>query len=118
MSRKDDLIRTAKEVTLTLDNFQFAAAIDWDVQTDIRYLADILSANFRLPSESMTKIKISYPSTWWQHVKQDLFPNWLKSRYPVVYKDEIIDSRVAYTKISMPNQPHFKYLRKVFRDEI
>jgi len=116
MNNKDiiekDVIETAKTVALSLDNFGLAVNINWEVYRDIRYLSSILSASFRLPSESMTTIKISYPSNWWQHLKKDLAPKWFLNRYPVVNETEIIDSRVAYTKISIPNLPNFRYLQR------
>lgn len=31
---------------------------------------------------------ISYPTSWWQHFKQDVMPKWFVKRYPVKLKTE------------------------------
>lgn len=31
-----------------------------------------------------------WPASWWQHFKQDCFPEWAKARWPVRYKSQDI----------------------------
>jgi hypothetical protein len=50
-------------------------------------------------------LAVHYPLTWWQHFKQDCFPNWALRRWPVLKKMET----KTFTFKTVALFPDFKY---------
>lgn len=46
--------------------------------------------------ESVQRREISYPRDWWESFKERWFPDWVLSKWPVVYTKVIIDVRAIY----------------------
>ena len=69
---------------------------------------NILFRNY-VASEVQKKIQIQYPKDWWNAFKERWFPNWLKWRYPVIYRKHDFSPKVLYPfmKISLPNERRF-----------
>jgi hypothetical protein len=40
------------------------------------------------------ELTVSYPSTWWQAFKERYFPMWLRSKFPIAYKEVTKTKRV------------------------
>lgn len=41
------------------------------------------------PEITRVRHVIRWPASWWQHVKEDLFPVWVKRRWPVQFAEHI-----------------------------
>jgi hypothetical protein len=52
---------------------------------------------------------IKYPLNWIEAFKERWFPKYLKSLWPIKYKEHIISARVLYPnlKASLPDEPQF-----------
>ncbi len=48
---------------------------------------------------------ISWPRTWWDHLKQDLFPLWVKARWPVDYEEHVYWEEVPTEQCQASVQP-------------
>jgi hypothetical protein len=68
--------------------------------------------------------KFAAPATWWDHVKERFFPAWLVRRFPIKYREEIVeaiamlpdlDLRIPshQTTIAIQTVPGATYSRKV-----
>src|SRR4030042_1995333 len=42
-----------------------------------------------------------FPSTWWQHFKQDYFPDWLLGGFPMQYEHKVMYARTEKKKLTM-----------------
>jgi hypothetical protein len=66
--------------------------------------------------ESKTvKLEIKVPTSWWQHLKQDHFPQWAVKKWPVRYKTESksyqFDVKALFPELQMNTPPHLgKYV--------
>lgn len=40
----------------------------------------------RIIEDKEVTLHVSYPKNWFEHFKEEKFPNWLKKRFPVKYK--------------------------------
>jgi hypothetical protein len=43
--------------------------------------------------------EVSYPSDWWQAIKEHFAPKWFTQKYPIIYKCFIWDVRALYPTI-------------------
>lgn len=60
-------------------------------------------------AEQHKHIEIKYPEDWWQAFKHRWYPDWLLKRYPIRYKEHIIDVKAFYPgyKVSIPEREIF-----------
>lgn len=56
--------------------------------------------------ETLGTLEIAHPATWWQMLKEQHAPDWLKRRWPVRYTTETYDARALYPKLAMPDEKH------------
>ena len=57
----------------------------------VRFVTDVLVR----PGEEETELlSFAVPATWWQHLKQDVFPAWLLRRFPV--RTTTLERRIRY----------------------
>ncbi len=63
-------------------------------------------------TEKLDEAVVEYPASWWQHVKQDLFPEWILSMFPVVHEKVTIDIKAAYPLVSLPEEESYVYFTK------
>jgi len=57
-----------------------------------------------------------FPEDWWQAFKERWFPQWLKKRYPVKYKQIVINARALYPSYKAVVPDHQPVLR-IYRVE-
>jgi len=65
--------------------------------------------------QKLEQREVSYPSTWWDAVKERFFPAWLLVRFPVTYKILRLEGWATYPKLSLPGQETF-YIERLFED--
>lgn len=93
---------------------------DWSHH--VGFLADSMVFQFKMHVytedlyDKTFDVSVETPATWWQHLKEDLFPSWLKARFPVRYKQTMKTIRQrafeAYPKLKIghPNEPSFRHV--------
>jgi hypothetical protein len=64
----------------------------------------VFSVRKRFAYEDLSRVSVMWPASWWQHVKQDLFPDWLKQKFPVQFRKVIYDARAYYPSVSLPDK--------------
>jgi len=64
----------------------------------------------RLPVQNLGRDGVEYPKDWWQAFKDRWFPLWAKKRWPVIMHKFIVDFKVAYMDLAIPDkQTRFYY---------
>lgn len=58
--------------------------------------------------ESLQRQEIKYPRDWWQAFRERWFPAWWLKRYPVKYREIVLDVKAIYPtfKPSVPNREY------------
>lgn len=85
----------------------------------IEYLCDDVCFTFKTHvygEEKETVIK--YPINWFQAFKEEWFPDFLIKKYPIIYKQHNIKTKIIYPTIRS-NEPELKYheVRSIKLDE-
>lgn len=53
--------------------------------------------------ENLGTKTFQWPLNWWEHFKQDWFPEWLLVRFPIKYEIKEIHGECFYPEISIPD---------------
>jgi hypothetical protein len=105
--------RRITHLELNAANFEVTRLID-EVVGDM-----VLTLTHRRAVQHLRESVAKYPATWWQHVKERFFPEWLKRKFPVVYTHVLVDAQVFYDKIAVPQQTtEFKIAKVSFKEDI
>jgi len=56
--------------------------------------------------ETLGTLEVKHPATWFQMLKEQHAPYWLKRRWPVRYVYQKYDARALYPKLSLPDEAH------------
>lgn len=99
--------------TIVLEKLKFAlfralSAEEIDATVDVSmhtsFIANEMVVRLRsfIWSSKIDAVRIKYPEDWWQAFKERWFPGWLKVKYPVGYKQHVIDFYATY--------PEYKYV--------
>jgi len=54
-------------------------------------------------SRKCQRVEIKYPLTAWDHIKQDYFPEYLKSKFPPKYQVEVFEQIEIFPELKMNN---------------
>ena len=65
--------------------------------------------------ETLGTLEIEHPATWFQMLKEQHAPHWLKRRWPVRHDTEAYDARALYPKLAMPDEEHNRVWVKTYR---
>lgn len=111
MSRPDDIVTYR---TIRLDKIRLGlsfcvsklALMDAEVQTE--FIDNIIHYQLRgfLWGEKAGRYSFRAPADWWQAVRERWWPRFVLVRWPVKYRDEVIEVTAIYPdlKISMPEE--------------
>jgi len=55
--------------------------------------------------EAVHEVSVEYPSSAWQHIKQDFAPQWFKNKFPVKYTTKTLCAEVCYPFINHELDP-------------
>ena len=66
--------------------------------------------------ETLGTLEVKHPATWFQMLKEQYAPYWLKRRWPVRYDIERWDARVLYPLVSLPDETHNRVWVRNYRD--
>jgi hypothetical protein len=75
------------------------------------HMMSAVMANFHAfvwaESKSAKHIEVKYPCDWKEAFKERWFPKWLLNRYPVKYKEIVLDVKAIYPefRFAMKNTP-------------
>jgi len=50
--------------------------------------------------------RFAAPATWWDHVKERFFPLWLKRRFPIRYREEIVEATAMLPSLALDIPGH------------
>jgi len=56
--------------------------------------------------ETLGTLEVERPATWFQMLKEQYAPYWLKRRWPVRYAYQKYDARALYPLVSLPDETH------------
>ena len=87
----DRNLKKLKYVVLQWLDKEFMVSVDFSMHTS--FLTDNLVMRVRgfVWAEEIDVVDIRYPRDWWQAFKERWFPRWLRTRYPVEYKEHHVD---------------------------
>jgi len=73
-----------------------------------RYFADetVVMIQEIVAGEYVHAPAVTYPSGWFEAVKEHFLPAWAKKRWPVVYNQVEWEVRVIYPQLSLPHDKH------------
>jgi hypothetical protein len=116
-----DQLETAWQVVLEKTKLKFQSAITQEAILDsiafdvyIDHTLDAVIMEFTRYITSETIEEISYPTTWWDAVKERFFPKTALKKFPVKYTR--ITAKALYPKISLPREDHvikFQIMKRV-----
>ena len=73
----------------------------------------VLDIKQKVYGETSGVLEIKQPATWFQMLKAQHAPCWLKRRWPVRYTTEKCDARALYPKLCYPGEFHnYAWVRK------
>jgi hypothetical protein len=52
--------------------------------------------------ETVPEVDVTYPSTWWDAVKDRWFPSWSRQWFPVEYRRIKVDKHTLFPSIEIP----------------
>lgn len=64
----------------------------------VRQLSAEMLARKLVRDHYSTTRGVDVPATWWQHLKDDHAPGWLKKRWPVRHKSIKVDLHIDFTR--------------------
>lgn len=67
-------------------------------------------------ADAPKQIKVSYPSTWWQHFKQRWFPKWVLKKWPVKLTIKIMEAQHYYPNLPQTCPENLAQIRMVIRE--
>lgn len=56
--------------------------------------------------ETLGTLEVKHPATWFQMLKEQYAPYWLKQHWPMRYAYQKYDARALYPKLSLPDEVH------------
>jgi len=68
--------------------------------------------------ETLGTLEVKRPATWFQMLKEQHAPYWLKRRWPVRYAYQKYDARALYPKVSLPDEVHNRVWRGPYEPEV
>lgn len=80
--------------------------VDAEVERRLKAASDAAKLAAVKPSTCRMTRTVRWPSTWWQHVKEDLFPVSWKRRWPVQYSEQQWFEEVTIDGTPMPIVRH------------
>jgi len=102
----DPLDYTWEEIKLDIErigaDFKLPANFHCEVERS-HILGEIVRTWADIPTLQMQRHEISFPSDWWEAVKERWFPEWLLKRYPVEYTKRVFDARLAFPEYHIEN---------------
>lgn len=86
MSKKNSKNVEAKPIfTIKIEGYDKINTVGDLLDREIKFRQDMAE---KLLDKAFTVSRtVRWPKTWWQHVKEDLFPDWAKSKWPVEYDE-------------------------------
>lgn len=122
----DLVLKPIKVVVIERFGAFAAESMRFDLHSDIQSAdwVGMLWTYFAAESlkERTEEVCFSQPATWWQHFKQDVFPEWLLARFPVRQKQtvrrvhfEAVEVYPRFSKV-MPNEAVDSRTRIIVRD--
>ena len=67
--------------------------------------------------ETLGTLEVPHPATWFQMLKEQYAPYWLKRHWPVRYAYQKYDARALYPKLALPDEEHNRVWLKRGRRE-
>lgn len=80
--------------------YELEHVVDADAYIDQVAHRFVMEMNAYYWSDDLKQWTVRYPATWWDHVKQDLMPDWLQELWPVRYIVHEFSARVVYPWLS------------------
>jgi hypothetical protein len=63
--------------------------------------------------QDLESFSIQHPKDWWEAVKERFMPEWLKTKFPVVYARHQINPKALFPHVKAPpNQPYIFWFSK------
>ena len=95
-------------LTYIADELLDAFALPPIVDLQRRFFRDIVAARIKqdVYGETLGTLEVERPATWFQMLKEQYAPYWLKRRWPVRYTVERHDARALYPLVSLPDETH------------
>ena len=95
-----------------------------DVSVDVDETAKAIMGNIVLQvhgtvwaeNESVRRQVVSYPHDWWQAVRERWLPAWMLKRWPIVYKDIVLDVKAIYPNFR-PAVPGERVVLHIMRED-
>lgn len=103
-----------EEIKLIVKKYCTSARVTHDIMSEITpvFINDWMSNSLLIElhtniyCKDETETRISYPSSWWQHVRQRFYPKWLLRRYPVKKEYHVVKYISAYPTIYVDKEAH------------
>lgn len=110
---KLEKVRLGLECALEKEWLDVSVVIDADSTVE----EIVLRARGLMLAEQYKHIEIKYPDGWKQAFKERWYPSWLLKRYPVKYKECIIDVKALYPgyKATIPDQEAHLHIYHYYR---
>jgi hypothetical protein len=102
---------TMRELSMVANNAELIPRIDHTIDTLFLSLRSWILAG----KHAEQWCEISYPETWWEHVKHDLAPAWFLRRWPVKYKIERVRTHgethvCPHADVKWPDNQHLEFI--------
>jgi len=66
----------------------------------------VMSIKQEVYGETLGTLETKHSATWFQMLKEQHAPYWLKRRWPIRYTYQIYDARALYPKLALPDEKH------------
>lgn len=116
---------TIEKVVLQRKQFYLEQAIDErllqtmkvDEYRDI-FGNDMIIKSFRtfIAGETLKRLTVTYPRSWWDGFKKDLFPAWLLKRYPAKMTATQLEADALYPNVSLPEDQFLIVMHRTSHD--
>lgn len=110
-----------KRIDLDLAQFGLTATNTYVEEFDDRMMGLMVRRLVtQVAAEEQKPYVIKSPASWWQQLKQELFPAWLTNKFPVRLKETRLDVKTLYPFLASRLPPEIQGPRVVIavRDQI
>ena len=89
-----------------IDDFAMQPIVD--LSTHAWFSRDAIAVRVKqeVYGETLGTLEVKHPATWFQMLKEQHAPYWLKRRWPVRYDVQKYDARALYPLVSLPDETH------------
>uniref|UniRef100_A0A6M3L0X3 Uncharacterized protein n=1 Tax=viral metagenome TaxID=1070528 RepID=A0A6M3L0X3_9ZZZZ len=79
-----------------------------DIEVRADWLGELLAVQVKdfILAQTLEEHKATYPSDWWQALKERWFPKWALRRWPVRHTTVELKAQALYPSLVLPKEPH------------